>query len=138
MAASIASEFYIDGMPGHLLLQSCDYRFTQPTDVKGRPATGVRSGLINVVLLGDDHAVLTNWAAAYLKDKNGRIVFKDIDGLELKTLHFYDAHCVRYSESFGTGSSVAAYRFSIGISARLLQLDSHLHDNLWTNHLRHD
>lgn len=138
MAASIASEFHLDSMPGFLFLQTCNYRFTQPTDGKGRPSAGVRAGLISATMLGDDNSALTFWAVNPTKALNGHILFRDIDGREMKRLDFTDAYCVRYYESFVVGSSVAAYRFEIGITARQMTLDGNLHDSQWSDYLRGD
>lgn len=130
MAASFASEFHLTGCPV-LTIMHCHYRLFQPTDPKGRPQAGVRSGLIQLTLLGDDNGTLTNWAADPMKAASGRIVFKDSLGGTLRTLSFEDTYCVDYDEHHLPGSSDAAYTMRLGLSARRISLDDTRHDNLW-------
>ncbi len=130
MAASFASEFHLSNCPV-LVVMRCHYNFHQPTDVKGRPKAGVRSGLIRITLLGDDNGALTNWAADPMKALKGHIVFKDINGGTLRTLYFEDTYCVDYAETHAPGNTEAAYVFELGLTARRIAIDNTKHDNMW-------
>ena len=130
MASSFESVFHLSGMDP-MTLMHCDYRFNQSEDVKGRPNAGVRSGLIQVTLLGTDNGALASWGIDPVKALGGKIVFKDPEGGTLKTLQFYDAYCVYYHEAFVSGSASAAYSFDLGITARRITLDGQEHDSQW-------
>ena len=130
MAASFASEFHLSQCPV-LTVMRCSYSFFQPTNVKGRPKAGVRSGLIRITLLGADNGVLTNWATDPMKAAKGKIIFKDLTGGTLRTLYFEDTYCVDYVEDHAPGTSGVAYVFELGLSARRITIDTTKHDNMW-------
>lgn len=129
--ASFLAKFSTSQIKEPLIVQTCTYHFKQPIDHKGRPSAGVRSALIKLTLLGEDRGALTQWAIDPLKAVSGKIVYLDLDGSTFRTVTFQDAYLVRYYEVFTPGSTVSAYRFDIGLTARRMAIDDTEHDNMW-------
>ena len=137
MAASFAADFYVGSAPPFRVL-TCEYHLTQPTDPKGRPSAGVRSGLIRISLVGNDFATLTRWAIEPDLAYNGKIVFRDITLQTLKTLTFEQCYCVSYREIFTPHDGIdSAYTFDLGLTAAKMELNGMQHDNQWLD-WRHD
>lgn len=118
MASSFLSEFSVDGLENALTLIDSAINFNQSTDRKGRASAGVRSGLIQVSILGNDQGVLANWASDSLAVKNGWMVYRDQKGGTLQRVEFKDAYCVQYHETFRVGDATAAYSIQLGMTAR--------------------
>ncbi len=134
MAASFSAEFTVSGKTFNVL--TCEYTLSQPTDPRGRPSAGVRSGLLRISLVGTEYAVLTEWAINPQKALNGHVVFRNLIGGTLKTLAFEKGYCVSYREIFTPHEGVtAAYTFDIGITAAKVHLNGTLHDNQWLDWL---
>lgn len=131
MAASFYAEFVVSGTPFKIL--TCDYQMSQPTDPKGRPIAGVRSGLLRVSLRGENYQLLTHWAISPFKSHDGEIVFRDDDGKIFKTLKFTQGYCVSYREYFTPYEGEAvAYSFDLGITAATMTiLGDTFQDNQW-------
>ncbi|MBC8153832.1 MAG: hypothetical protein H7Z72_13065 [Bacteroidetes bacterium] len=133
MAASFAAELNVTALGPAITLHTCTVSFDQSVTRKGRPAAGVRSGLIELEFLGKDRPALTQWAIDPLMELTGEIRFFDITGSTLQVLKFEDAYCVRYQEVFMVGGSDAAYVFKVGLTARKLFLGGSLHDSMWAD-----
>ncbi|MEZ0539644.1 type VI secretion system tube protein TssD [Fibrella arboris] len=131
MASSFRSEFSVDGLENPLTLIDSSINFNQSVDRKGRASAGVRSGLLEVSILGNDRGVLTNWASDPLAIKNGWIIYRDQKGGTLQRVEFKDAYCVRYHETFRVGDATAAYSIQLGMTARQIIIDGYVHDNMW-------
>lgn len=133
MAASFAAELNVTALGPAITLHTCNVSFKQDTNKKGRPAAGVRSGLIELEFLGRDRATLTQWAIDPLMELTGEIRFIDSYGGTLQTLKFEDAYCVNYEEVFMIGGSDAAYTFKMGLTARKIFLGGSYHDSMWAD-----
>ena len=130
MAAAFSAELIVSSKTFTVL--TCEYSLSQPTDPRGRPSAGVRSGLIRISIVGTDYAVLTEWAVNPDKYLDGTIYFRDLIGGTLKTLRFEKGYCVSYREIFTPHEgTTAAYTFDIGITAAKMHLNGTLHDNQW-------
>lgn len=131
MAASFYAELIVSGTSFKIL--TCDYQMSQPTDPRGRPTAGVRSGLLRVSLMGANYQVLTHWAINPFKAHDGEIAFKDQSGKLFKSLKFTQGYCVSYREYFTPFNGEAvAYSFDLGITAATITLlGDALHDNQW-------
>ncbi len=130
MAASFSADLLVSGKTFTVL--TCEYSLSQPTDPRGRPSAGVRSGLLRISIVGTDYAVLTEWAINPKKALDGKVSFHDDKGGTLKTLSFEKGYCVSYREIFTPHEGVtAAYTFDIGITAAKILLNGTLHDNQW-------
>ena len=112
-------------------LQSCTYSFSQMTDDKGRPASQVHAGLINVsFVLGDDEKI-PEWMVDSDKKSSGSIVFQKIDeGSTLKEIKFEDAYCVGFTEGF-TANVPDSMSVNISISARKITIGNVVHEVKW-------
>ncbi len=133
MAASFYAELEVTALGSAITLHTCEVSFHQPVNRKGRPAAGVRSGLINLTFLGKDRAPLTQWAIDPLMELTGEIIFYDMAGSRLQVLKFEDAYCVKYHEVFMIGGSDAAYTFEVGLTARKIFLGGSYHDSMWAD-----
>lgn len=130
MAASFSADLLVSGKTFTVL--TCEYTLSQPTDPRGRPSAGVRSGLLRITIVGTDYAVLTEWAINPRKALDGWLTFYDTKGATLKTLSFEKGYCVSYREIFTPHEgAMAAYTFDIGITASKINLNGTLHDNQW-------
>lgn len=131
MAASFFAEFNVADASYTVL--TCDYQLSQPTDPRGRPTAGVRSGLLRISLMGANYQVLTHWAINPFKAHDGEIVFKDAVGKVFKTLKFKQGYCVSYREIFTPNEGEAvAYSFDLGITAsNVTLLADAWHDSQW-------
>ena len=131
MAASFSAEFFVSD--ARFTVITCDYQLSQPTDPRGRPTAGVRSGLLRISLMGANYQALTYWAIDPFTAYDGEIIFKDIVGKTFKTLTFKQGYCVSYREVFTPHNGEAvAYSFDLGITAaKVTLLGDTLHDNQW-------
>lgn len=133
MAASFKAELKVDTLGPEITLHTCNVSFSQDFNQRGRPAAGVRSGLIELEFLGEDRAALTQYAIDPLMELTGTITFRDMSGGTLQTLEFKDAYCVRYEEELMIGGSDAAYTFKVGLTARKIFLGGSYHDSMWAD-----
>ncbi len=131
MAASIKTTMTVGGHT--YLLSSCTYNLRQPIDHLGRASAGVRSGLIEISILGNDQNTLQQWAIDPLKMFDGEIRYVSDENTTFKTLTFNQAYCVSYQETLVPGSGSIAYEFELGISAAQLIVNGILHDNQWSD-----
>ncbi len=131
MAASFETKLSVGGQT-HTLNQ-CTYRFFQPVDHMGRAKAGVRSGLIRVTILGNNHDTLSHWAIDPFKMFDGSILHKDLINGTMKTVDFKKAYCVSYQEILIPNTSSIAYEFHLGISAGQIDYNGVMHDNQWSD-----
>ncbi len=137
MAASFEAFLHLDGISrlkqaASYRVLTCEYHFSQPTDPRGRPSAGVRSGLIRVSLVGNNYVPLTEWAIQPNKWYNGKLSFKDRKDGTLKVLDFEHCYCVSYREIFTPHDGIdSAYTFDLGLTAAKMHLNGMLHDNQW-------
>ncbi|MBO0933312.1 type VI secretion system tube protein TssD [Fibrella aquatilis] len=131
MAAGISAKMTVGGTD--YLLNTCTYQFYQPTDHLGRAKAGVRSGLIEITILGNNHDTLTTWAINPFKMFDGDITHLDNDKKTMKTVSFKKAYCVSYRETLIPNSAGIAYQFELGISAAMITYNGVEHDNQWSH-----
>jgi hypothetical protein len=110
------------------------YRLYQETDARGRPVTGVRSGLINVISYG--HYVLEKtdfvvWAAQAGNQRSGYITLYYDEGRIYKKIEFERAYCVHFKETLQAGTSLSSLLIEIGITASAIRLGQFRHKNPW-------
>lgn len=76
----------------------CIHSMSQKAE-KGKPTSGVRGGIIILILDGTDDDVLGNWATGATVKKDGEIVFERIDQQStLQKLEFQEAYATLYFE----------------------------------------
>jgi hypothetical protein len=111
---------------------SCSYALHREVDVKGRPASVVYGGTINIsVESTDDTSVIETMVNNQHKTLDGTITWKKSDeDAKLKELSFEKGYIVNYAESFSTGGGDAMMS-SFTISAQKLKIGSAEHVNDW-------
>lgn len=121
---------------------TCEYVLSQKTDETGRPTGMVRSGLIQVLLVGGEDELLASWATDSNKQLDGTLTFYFIQEESVfKEVKFEGGYCVTYREYFlpmGNGvtsirppTGLASYCTEIAVSAAKLTVDGMAHDNGW-------
>lgn len=82
----------------------CSHSLTQKAE-KGRVTSGVRGGVIIVILDGTDDDLLGDWATGPTVKKDGDITFDRIDQQStLQKLEFQEAYATMYFEFMSSGT----------------------------------
>ena len=85
----------------------CAHQLVQKSN-NGKPASGVRGGIIYVIIEGTDEDLLGDWATGPTTKKNGDITFDRIDQQStLSKLEFEEAYATLYFE-FMASNSISA------------------------------
>ena len=111
---------------------SCNYALHREVDGKGRPASVVYGGTVDLIVEStDDTSVIESMVNNQHKPLNGTVTFKKSDeDAKLKELSFEKGYVVRFAESFDTiGSQPMLISFTI--SAQTLKIGSAEHKNDW-------
>jgi hypothetical protein len=111
---------------------SSSFAFSRSVDPKGRPASGVYGGEINLVVESyDDTTLLETMLNQQNKAQKGSISYDQgtNDG-EMKKLEFEDGFITNYSESASAHSS-DAMSIQFTISARKIKMKNAEHENEW-------
>jgi hypothetical protein len=96
---SFIAKLNIEGEEMNVL--HCGFRFTQGTDVTGKPVAIPRGGTIQLTVESNAGTELFDWMVSATQTKSGSITFFRRDNMsKLKTLEFSNAHCVDYYETF--------------------------------------
>jgi hypothetical protein len=127
--SSFKATFTVNGNDYDIL--SCGYALHQAIDDRGRPASGVQAGGLQLVIVASDDEELPGWMVDPYKKTNGSITFQRIDqDSKLKEIKFEDGYCVSYSEHFNSSSS-EPMTVSLNISARTISIGSVKHEVKW-------
>ena len=105
---------------------SCGYSFYQKVNEDGYIAGSVRAGLINISISAINDTEIVQWMVLRNDQKSGKISFSGIDPetaapQEIKTLEFYNAILVNYSESFNDEADMV---MNLSISAPKIKLSN--------------
>lgn len=96
---SFLARLELDGEP--LTVLHCGFRFSQATDVTGKPTAIPQGGTISLTVESDADTHLFDWMINPTQTKSGTITFFRRDASsKLKTIEFIDAHCVDYYETY--------------------------------------
>jgi hypothetical protein len=80
----------------------CSHSLTQKYE-RGRPTSGVRGGVIVMLLDGSDEDLLGDWATGTTTHKDGEITFERVDQQSsLQKLEFQEAYTTMYFEFMGS------------------------------------
>ncbi len=90
--------FHIDGKSSEVV--DLSYSFNQEVDDIGQPSSEVKGGLITVELRSESEPNRFAWAIHSDVHKTGKIEFVNANGKISKTLHFEQAYCISYTESY--------------------------------------
>lgn len=110
----------------------CSYTFRRDVDAKGRPASGVYGGTVQVEIEStDDTSVLESMLNNIHKSQKGSVTFqKREEDSKMKELTFEDAYIIQYSESLDSVGS-NPMRINFVLSARTLKIGNAQHQNEW-------
>lgn len=111
---------------------ACTYTLNRDVDHKGRPASGVYGGTIDVeVESTEDTSIIEAMVNSQYKPISGSVLFKKSEeDAKMKELTFEDAYIIKYTEGLNVvGSDPMKIRFTI--SARKLKLGNAEHVNDW-------
>jgi hypothetical protein len=111
---------------------SCNYALNRDVDPKGRPASGVYGGTIDIqVESTEDTSVVEAMVNNQYKPVSGSVTFKKSEeDAKMKEINFDDAYIVKYSEGItANGNDPMTYTFTI--SARKVKLGNAEHVNDW-------
>lgn len=108
----------------------CSYRFTQGTDVTGKPTSIPLGGNISLVVESTKSTDLFDWMINPTGLKNGHVTFYRRDTQsKLKILEFSDAYCIDYQEDFDHKGE-HPMQVSFTVSAKKIKLnDSEFENN---------
>ncbi|GAB3796403.1 hypothetical protein GCM10028819_13950 [Spirosoma humi] len=99
---SFRATLTIDGKSFEVL--QCSHTLSQKHD-RGKTTSGVRGGVIMLILQGSDEDLLGDWATGPTVKKDGDITFDRIDQQStLQKLEFQDAYATLYFEFMASGA----------------------------------
>lgn len=111
---------------------SCSYALHREVDGKGRPASVVYGGTIDLSIeASEDTSVIEAMVNNQFKPLDGTITFKKSDeDAKMKELSFEKGYIVKFSESFGTLDN-RPMLINFTVSAQTLKIGSAEHVNDW-------
>jgi Hemolysin coregulated protein Hcp (TssD) len=111
---------------------SCSYALHREVDGKGRPASVVYGGTVDLVVEStDDTSIIEGMVNNQHKPIDGTVTFKKSDeDAKLKELSWEKGYVVRFSESFDTINSQAML-ITFTVSAQTIKIGSAEHKNDW-------
>ena len=98
---SFNGEFKVAGNTYSII--ECSVPLYQKYDQKGKPASGVHSGRIRLILEGTDDGTLGNWMSDPTKKQDGKLSFFRVDQEStFKEISFEGAYIIALLENFTT------------------------------------
>lgn len=112
-------------------LLACDYALHRDVDAKGRPASGVYGGTINLLVESTEDTTIVESMVNQFKPVDGTITFKKSDeDAKLKELSFEKGYVINYSESIDVKGS-QPMQIAFTISAEKIKIGNAEHKNEW-------
>jgi hypothetical protein len=111
---------------------SCNFSFHRDVDPKGRPASGVYGGSINLVVeSAGDSSIAESMVNNQFKPQDGSVTFKKTDeDSKMKELSFQKGYIVQFTEAYdAVGSNPMLISFTV--SAQTIKIGSAEHKNDW-------
>jgi hypothetical protein len=111
---------------------AADYAMHREVDVKGRPASIVYGGTVNITVEStDDTSILEAMVNNQHKPLDGTITFKKSDeDSKMKELSFTKGYVIKFAEVFSTGNANPML-INFTISAQELKIGGADHKNDW-------
>ncbi|MEO6720593.1 MAG: type VI secretion system tube protein TssD [Ferruginibacter sp.] len=111
---------------------ACNYSMHRDVNEKGRPASHVYGGTVDLVINStDDTSVIESMVNNQHKPIDGTITFfKDDEDAKMKELAFEKGYVVRFAETFDTVGA-KAMTISFTVSAEKLKIGGAEHKNEW-------
>ena len=129
---SLTARLHIEGHSEEqkgIKILSCDYSFSQDTDNKGRIASDIRAGTINLAIPGINDTEIIQWMLGKDIRKKGKISYSGVIATgPHKSIEFEDAVLVNYSESFSDKADVI---IQLSISSRKITISGITHETQW-------
>ena len=128
---SFKAEMTVTGIKEPYRILSCSYNLHRETDMFGKPQTRTQGGTINISVETTTDTSLSDWMFSHFDHKDGEIkFFKTEAESTAKTLEFFNASLVDYSESFSAGGGMPMMANMV-ISAERIKIGQGEHDNEW-------
>ena len=111
---------------------SCNYSLHRDVDPKGKPASRVYGGTINLVIEStEDTSIIESMVNNQFKTLDGTVTFKKSDeDAKMKELTFETAYIVQFTESLDVvGSTPMLIHFTV--SAQTIKIGNADHVNDW-------
>lgn len=129
---SLTARLHIEGHSEEqkgIKILSCDFNFSQDTDNKGRIASDIRAGTINLAIPGINDTEIIQWMLGKDIRKKGKISYSGVIATgPHKSIEFEDAVLVSYSESFSDQADVI---IQLSISSRKITISGITHETQW-------
>ena len=127
---SFLAKFSVDNEVLNIL--HCRYRFNQNVDISNRPTSIPMGGIIDITVESSGSTNLFDWMVSPTQTKNGDIAFfrRDNKDSKLKSLKFFDTHCVNYQEEY-TYNGEYPMQITLQLSAKELKLNDSSYKNNW-------
>ncbi len=110
---------------------ACDYALRRDVDAKGRPASGVYGGTINLTIESTDDTTIVESMVNQYKPIDGTITFKKSDeDAKMKELTFEKAYVIAFQESIDVKGS-KPMQIDFTISAQTIKIGNAEHKNEW-------
>jgi hypothetical protein len=110
---------------------SCDYALRRDVDAKGRPASGVYGGTINLTIESTDDTSIVESMVNQYKPVDGTITFKKSDeDAKMKELTFEKGYVIAFQESIDVKGS-KPMQIDFTISAQKIKIGNAEHKNEW-------
>jgi hypothetical protein len=82
-------------------LMECTCKLQQKYDSSGKPASGIRGGILDLIMHGTDDDTFYSWMHDPTKKQDGKITIFRIDqGSKFKEIEFKNAYIISIAESF--------------------------------------
>jgi Hemolysin coregulated protein Hcp (TssD) len=127
---SFSAIFKFDGgKPEGQEVVSCFQAFTQTTDDKGRPSSGVYGGGLVVQIVSTNDTKLSEYMLDPFQRFNGSVTFLRTDAEAVfKEIIFEDAYCVQYTDSLPNQNTST---MMVTLSARTISVNGVKFANNW-------
>ncbi len=111
---------------------SSNYEFSRNTDTKGKPASNVLGGRIQVTFEStEDTSVVEGMLNSQFKPVEGKITYKKTDeDAKMKEIEFKNAYIVYYKEVLDVNNDVPM-TITVAFSAEEITIGSAALDNRW-------
>ena len=110
---------------------ACDYALHRDVDAKGRPASGVYGGTINISIESTDDTTIIESMMNQYKPIDGKLIFKKSDeDAKMKEVVWEKGYVIAYHESIDVKGS-KPMQIDFTVSAQTIKVGSAEHKNEW-------
>ena len=110
---------------------ACDYALRRDVDAKGRPASGVYGGTINLTIESTEDTSIVESMMNQYKPVDGTITFKKTEeDSKMKELSFEKAYVIAFKEGIDV-KGAQPMQIDFTISAQKIKIGNAEHQNEW-------